>query len=245
VTIRWESAGDTHTGKVRKGNEDSYRIDESSGVFVVADGMGGHAAGEVASSIAADAALRTLNSARSRASDDLTGSIYAAFSEAQRQIVECCNGDPRTRGMGTTLTVACLGSSGSLHVGHVGDSRLYRLHRGVLMQLTHDHTWVQQEIEAGRLLPAAARNHPFAHMLTRVLSADERCSPDFIEAEVEPGDVLLLCSDGLYNHLGDGPLSALLAADVAIDEVVGQLIRAANHAGGRDNITAVLVRIVG
>jgi len=245
VTIRWESAGDTHTGKVRKGNEDSYRIDEISGVFVVADGMGGHAAGEVASFIAADAALRTLSSARSRADGDVAGSIYEAFSEAQRQLVECSNGDPRTRGMGTTLTVACLDSTGWLHVGHVGDSRLYRLHRGVLTQLTHDHTWVQQEVEAGRLLPSTARNHPLAHMLTRVLSADERSSPDAIKAEVEPGDVLLLCSDGLYNHLDDGPLSVILAADAAIDEVVGQLIRAANRAGGTDNITAVLVRIVG
>jgi protein phosphatase len=243
VTIGWESAGATHIGRVRKANEDSFRIDEGHGVFLVADGMGGHAAGEVASRIAADTVLDWLRAVSPASPDEVHGAIAEAFLEAQRQIVECCDGDPRTAGMGTTLTVALLQPGGSITFGHLGDSRLYHHREGTLARLTQDHTWVQREVEAGRLLPKAARTHRFSHILTRVLTADDPADPDIVSAAVVPGDALLLCSDGLYNLVSDQGILDIMRERHAPGDQVRALIDAANRRGGNDNITAIVVRI--
>jgi serine/threonine protein phosphatase PrpC len=242
VRIGWESAGGTHIGRVRKANEDSFRIDEGHGLFLVADGMGGHAAGEVASTLAADAALEILKAASLRP-EEVEDTMVAAFLEAQRKIVECCAGDPRTEGMGTTLTVAKLHPAGSVHIGHLGDSRLYRRREAELTQLTQDHTWVQREVEEGRLLARAARSHPFSHILTRVLTAADAADPDVFSLSVVPGDDLLICSDGLYNLVSDRAILEILSEASSAGDAVDQLIKAANRKGGNDNITAVSVRI--
>ena len=243
MTISWESAGATHTGRVRKGNEDSFRVDDANGIFIVADGMGGHAAGEIASALAAETVLDYLGRSADRSTGGAEVAILEAFAAAQRAMILCCEDDPRTRGMGTTLTVALFDPRGVVHVGHLGDSRLYRLQAGELTQMTQDHTWVQQEVESGRLNAEAGRAHPLAHILTRVLSADEPSGPDLLSAEVLPGDTFLLCSDGLHNHFDSRTIEEMLVADAPTPEIVAQLIRTANRRGGTDNITAVVVRV--
>lgn len=243
MTIRWHAAGVSHVGKVRKGNEDAFRIDEESGVFIVADGMGGHAAGEIASALAADVALERLSGAADLDDDRLRGVIDAAFASAHQALVECCEGDPKTAGMGTTLTVALLRPDRSLLLGHLGDSRLYHLSAGALRQLSRDHTWVQQEVDAGRVAPNAARKHPFSHILSRVLSVDESAAPDISRFTVNAGDTLLLCSDGLHNLVEASEILDILMSADPIPDAAKRLIGAANRRGGTDNITAVVVRV--
>lgn len=238
MRVVWEAAGGTHRGRIRKTNEDAIRLDPARRVFIVADGMGGHAAGEVASALAADASLEVLTGGASDESDGLS----EAFSLAHSRIVDCCNGDRRVAGMGTTLTVAILGEDGTAHVGHIGDSRIYHLSGGILRQLTRDHTWVQREIDAGRVAPDAAKTHPFSHILTRVLSAEEPPIPDLFSASIAPGDVLLLCSDGLHNMLDGHEILTLLLESETVEEMAGNLIKAANASGGADNISVIVIR---
>jgi PPM family protein phosphatase len=242
--IRWEVAGGTHVGRVRKGNEDSFRIDSERGIFVVADGMGGHAAGEVASALASDIALHRMAAAVDLDGHDLAAEISGTFSAAHRALIECCEGDPKTAGMGTTLTVLVLRPDGALYLGHLGDSRLYHLSSDSLRQLSRDHTWVQQEIDAGRVAPEAGRNHPFSHILTRVLSADEPAEPDVGCFTVRGGETLLACSDGLHNMVDGHELLQILSMGGEIEGVVEALIQAANGNGGTDNVTAVVIRVV-
>jgi PPM family protein phosphatase len=244
VTIRWEAAGGSDIGRVRKGNEDSFYLDERRGVFLVADGMGGHAAGEVASAIAAESVVDALDGTAVTPSDDLDETLAAAFFEAQRRIADCCIGDPRMTGMGTTLSVAVLLPTGDLHLAHIGDSRVYLQRGGTLVPLTRDHTWVQREVDAGRLPAEAARNHHLSHILTRVLTADDPPDPDLQRERLAPGDTVLLCSDGLHNMLDDPSLLDRLTAAQPPAETVARLIEAANRRGGTDNVTAIVVRIL-
>jgi len=212
------------------------------GIFVVADGMGGHAAGEVASRLAADTTIDILQGWRLDSEAAIESALRTTFSEAHRRIVTCCEGDPATAGMGTTLTIAVLLPSGTLHLGHLGDSRVYLRSPGKpLQQLTHDHTWVQQEVDAGRLSPEEARTHPLSHILTKVLTAGEPPDPDLLVYPIRPGDRLLLCSDGLYNMVDEEILEQLLGADEPLPRIVEALVSTANQRGGADNITAIVV----
>jgi PPM family protein phosphatase len=244
MTIAWEAAGGSDVGRLRKGNEDTLRMDPPRGIFLVADGMGGHAAGEVASDLAATAAASALTAAVDAAADGsrLASTLRRGFYDAYAAIVSCCRAAPHTRGMGTTLTACVIEPSGIGHIGHIGDSRLYRLRDGSLEQLTRDHTWVQREVDAGRLSPDAARTHPLSHIVTRVLSEDVEPEMDLISTPVEAGDLLLLATDGLYNMVGDGAIEALLRSAVPLPQLTNQLIDAANAGGGADNVTVVLIR---
>jgi PPM family protein phosphatase len=242
--VRWEAAGTTHVGRVRRDNEDAFRLNAERGVFLVADGMGGHAAGEIASALAADRVLETLENRAAREDDEgIEEVIRAAFLDAHRAIKECCDYAPHTVGMGTTLTAVLLRSDGRVWAGHIGDSRLYLLRGTELRQISRDHTWVQQELDAGRILPEDADTHPLSHILTRVLTADEPAEPDVTTHTVGAGDSLLLCSDGLHNMLDGQSLLDILVASHDPADIVDRLIEAANRRGGRDNITAVIVRI--
>ncbi|HET7322496.1 MAG TPA: protein phosphatase 2C domain-containing protein [Longimicrobiaceae bacterium] len=247
MSIGWEAAGASDVGRVRSGNEDAFRMDVDRGVFLVADGMGGHAAGEVASRLAADTAAERL----AAAVDDgvrgaaLDGALRRGFLAAYDALLHCCAGDPATRGMGTTLTACVLEPSGTLRAGHIGDSRLYRLRAGRLKPLTHDHTWVQREVDAGRLSPAAAEDHPHSHILSRVLSEDISPEPDLLATPILPGDRLLLCSDGLYNMLPEPEIAAILAGPAPLPALAASLVDAANAAGGVDNVTVVIIVISG
>lgn len=246
MNIRWEAAGASDVGRVRRGNEDALFLDEEQGVFLVADGMGGHAAGEVASGIAAaQVGSLLVETVRSGNTDD---AVFAALRESvrktQSELVRHGSAHPETRGMGTTLTACNITAAGRFQLGHVGDSRAYLLRDGELSQLTVDHTWVQEEVNDGRLTPEAAARHQMAHVLTRVLSTDTEEQPDLIAGNSRVGDVFLLATDGLTGMVDDDKIAAILRENTAPEDIAGALIEAANDSGGVDNITAVVVRIL-
>jgi protein phosphatase len=245
VSIAWSAFGASDVGRRRSGNEDAFRVQESHGLLLVADGMGGHAAGEIASELAASTAEDVLTAAlRAGAGGDALDEILrATFYNVHDAISRCCTDDPGTRGMGTTLTACVLDAEGVCRVGHIGDSRLYLLRAGELRQVTTDHTWVQREIDAGKLSAADALTHPLSHIVTRVLSDDLSPEPDVLRLDVQPEDRLLVCSDGLYNMVPDPLLARLLSPDAPLAEVVGTLLDAANAAGGMDNVTAVVAQL--
>jgi serine/threonine protein phosphatase PrpC len=247
VTIAWSAAGATHVGRVREGNEDAFRVDLERGIFLVADGMGGHAAGEIASGIAArvvHACIASALDAGARGAQ-LPGVLREAMLEAHAAIVTHCAGTPEMRGMGTTLTAAVVEPSGGLHLAHIGDSRIYLLAEGRLEQLTRDHTWVEREVEAGRITAAEARRHPLSHILTHVLTDDSAPVFDISSRAANPGDLLLLVTDGLYNMLSDTQIEEIATSDLPLPARIDALITEANRAGGTDNITAILIGLSG
>lgn len=246
MSVRWEAAGASDVGRVRRGNEDAFLLDAERGIFLVADGMGGHAAGEVASSIAVENAGRMLAQAvDARVSlEELAEVMASAFQQARQEIVRACRADPRKEGMGTTLTAWVLRSDGSSLIGHLGDSRAYRLRDDTLQLLTHDHTWVQREVEAGRLHAASAEAHPLAHILTRVLSAELSAAADIQTAEVQPGDTLLISSDGLHGVVPASELLRIASLETPLFQILDALLEAANQRGGRDNITVIAIRVL-
>jgi PPM family protein phosphatase len=246
MSIRWEAEGVTDVGRVRRGNEDSFLVDPERGIFLVADGMGGHAAGEVASALTVDTVGAILAQAldAARPSEELPEVLDAAFHEAWNELIRCCRDDPRKTGMGTTLTACVLRPDGTCRIGHIGDCRAYRVRDGRLELLTRDHTWVQREVDAGRLDAPAAESHPLAHILTRVLSADLPPEPDLFAPEVRPGDLLLLSSDGMHGLVPEPEILSISSRDQPLSDLLEALIRSANQHGGRDNITAVGIRIL-
>lgn len=245
MTISWKAVGATNVGRRRRGNEDAYVTDPARGIFLVADGMGGHAAGEIASELVSTTVARALAEASDGGSsgDALIEVLRQSSHTAHDAIVNCCDDDERYSGMGTTLTVCVLDTEGHCWVGHIGDSRLYRLRDGALEQITHDHTWVQREVDEGRLTTEAAQGHQLSHILTRVLSEDSDPDMDVLSDSVQPGDRLLLATDGLYNMIDDPTIATLLASADPLAKIATSLIRAANRAGGADNITVVIVNV--
>jgi serine/threonine protein phosphatase PrpC len=231
VNFQWASA--THRGRVRNNNEDSY-APETSGqgtgplVVMVADGMGGAVGGEVASSVAVARAVEADGGPRQR---------VAAANEA---VYKAAIANPNLAGMGTTLTLAEFSESGTAIIAHVGDSRAYLWRRGRLEQLTVDHTVVAEQIAAGRLTPHEASRHPQRSMLTRVLGMGQEIEIDEMEYRLEPGDRLLVCSDGLTNMVAEDEIAEVLGR-AALEEAAWELVERANQAGGQDNITVVVV----
>jgi protein phosphatase len=245
--VHWESAAATDRGRRRSSNEDAFVVRPDLGFFVVADGMGGHAAGEVASRMAVDTLTEEFLAANPAALSPagVEAALTTATAAANRAIFERGQREPDKAGMGTTLTaLALLPQHGAWRIAHVGDSRAYLLRDGELTQLTTDHTWVQQQVDLGRLRPAEARGHPFANIVTRALGIDAGVDVDVERGDARPGDLFLLCSDGLSGMVTDRAIARTLTADLAPDILVQKLVAAANRAGGDDNITAVVVRLV-
>jgi serine/threonine protein phosphatase PrpC len=240
--VRFEAAAATDRGLRRPENEDAYLVDTTRGLFCVADGMGGHAAGEVASRMAVEALAREM--ARPDAGAPLDARLRAAVVAANRAILEAADRDPALAGMGTTLTALALAQDNrSFTIAHVGDSRAYLYRQGELSQLTADHTWVQQQVDAGLLTPQEARGHPLGSMLTRAVGISEDPEVDIVRGDLEPGDLILLCSDGLTGMVDDDELAGILARDdLPLDDLARELATAANRNGGVDNITAILIR---
>jgi protein phosphatase len=233
--------GATHTGRVRAGNEDSYFVGDA--VYAVADGMGGHQAGEIAS----DAALEPLRSLDVHAMTDpadITDALSAAVRQANTLVVERAQADPALEGMGTTLTAIAV-RDGQLHLAHVGDSRAYLLRDNEKMsQLTTDHTLVERLIQEGRLSRDEAATHPQRNVITRAIGHEPTVDVEVLPPiTLQDGDQVLLCSDGLTGPVDDDRISALLKETPDGEAAVNGLLAEANAAGGPDNITAVLLRV--
>jgi|SRR5579859_1461823 len=212
------------------------------GIFVVADGMGGHAAGEVASEMAVRIVADEIHSLRGLGEAQVADRVRAAIRAANGQIFQRTLTEHDKRGMGTTVTALTLYQNRFL-VGQVGDSRAYLLRDGRLSQLTKDHSYVQEQVDAGYLTPEQARTHPYSNVITRCVGANSDVMPDIYVGTVKPLDVFLLASDGLTGMLEDYQLAELLAPDRMPQDEVDSLIAEANRHGGLDNITAIIVRI--
>jgi len=230
-----ERAGLSDVGRQRNANEDSYVIAEP--MFVVADGMGGAQAGEVASRAAAEV-FEAADHPGGTPEEQLTNLVL----EANRRIYEMAQRDESRRGMGTTLTAAMVVDDG-VSVGHVGDSRAYRMRDGALEQLTHDHSLVAELQRSGQLSRDAAEHHPQRSIITRALGPESTVDVDAHTHSGRAGDVYLLCSDGLTSMISDDEVGALLRGSGTLDEAAESLVRAANQSGGKDNVTVVLFRI--
>lgn len=236
------TAGRTDVGVIRSGNEDSYLMVPDRGIFVVADGMGGHAAGEVASDMAVHYVARELDSLRGLTDEQVAERMRGAIRTANGAIFQRTLTEHDKRGMGTTVTALTLYEARFL-VGQVGDSRAYLLRDNKLSQLTKDHSYVQEQVDAGYLTPEQARTHPYSNVITRCVGANSEVMPDIYVGTVKPRDVFLLASDGLTGMLEDYQLAELLSPERMPEDEVDALIAEANRHGGLDNITAVIVRI--
>ncbi|MGH3037727.1 MAG: Stp1/IreP family PP2C-type Ser/Thr phosphatase [Gaiellaceae bacterium] len=231
-----ESVGKTDPGRVRRRNEDAFVLDPP--LFAVADGMGGAQAGEVASRLAA-AAFREYREADELAPEER---VQAIIKEANRRIYDRARRDSEVSGMGTTVTAALLGD-GRVVIGHVGDSRAYRIRDGRLEQLTEDHSLVADLMRSGRLTPEEAEGHPQRSVITRALGTDPDVDVDTLVIEAEAGDLFLLCSDGLSTMVSDAKVLETVERAGSLDEAARNLVRAANSGGGEDNVTVVLFQV--
>ena len=232
--------GLTDVGRRRENNQDQLLVDEQRDVYAIADWMGGHAAGEVASNIAIQALAETIDEASGSEADKF---LVDAFQEGNRRICESVLARGEWRGMGTTI-VALVRRGDKVFIGHVGDSRSYVLRNGVLVQLTDDHSWVAEQVRMGLLTDEEAHKHPMRNIFTRAMGNRLELEVDVSEQPIEPGDVFLLCSDGLNSMLGDKLIGEILAAnrdDPA--EACRALIDAANEHGGDDNITVIVLAV--
>ena len=252
-SLTWAVSSDP--GLKRTSNEDSYSTRADVGLFVVADGMGGHVAGEVASRVAVEAIEafihETAGADKNRTwpfpfdpSISLEANrLRAAFRLANRKIASAIADSQDLRGMATTASAVLVGPAGA-SVAHVGDSRVYVLRGGTLEQITHDHSWVEEQVRAGTLSPTAARQHPWRNVVTRALSGGDDPEVDVAEVSPKPGERYLLCSDGLFTVVPDGRIAEILGDKQApLDAIARTLVAAANEAGGPDNITALILQI--
>jgi protein phosphatase len=227
----------TDVGLVRSNNQDELLV--ATGLFAVADGMGGAAAGEVASATA----IRQLREAF-EAGEATAENLSAAAQSANRAVWDQAEANPEMRGMGTTLVALALVEEGSLAAINVGDSRLYRFHEGALQQITSDHNLVAELVAEGRLSKEEAEYHPRRNIMTRALGVDPEVPVDLFPLEVEPGDRFLLCSDGLPRELSDDSIASLLRRLADPQQAALELVNEAKRRGGNDNITVVLVDAV-
>ena len=230
--MRFAEGYRTDVGRGRPENEDNLLVDSAHGLYAVADGMGGHRAGEVASATAID----TLQAAF------LNGEpLDRAVAAANATVFAKGADDPSLRGMGTTLTAVALQGDGSALLGHVGDSRAYLMRGGAVTQVTDDHSLVEQLVREGRLSPEEAQNHPQRAIITRALGVDADVEVDTYRLDLKPGDRLLICSDGLTTMLSDDTIASMLRRHVDPQQAADSLVDMANQAGGEDNITVVIL----
>src|SRR5688572_17911175 len=244
MTLEFFSA--TDTGRARNNNEDSIAVHETAGLIVLADGMGGYNAGEVASGMVTSfikAELgRWLSQASAQATDtDVRRAMDICVDNANRAIFNAANSNPQYAGMGTTLVVAVFRDS-RLLLGHIGDSRAYRWRGGVLEQITRDHSLLQEQIDAGLITPEQAAVSNNKNLVTRAVGVEDTVLLETHLHEVQAGDVYLMCSDGLYDMVDDAGIAQLLQTHDSIESAGPALVEAANEAGGKDNISLILVR---
>lgn len=242
AVVRYTAAAITDRGRKRASNEDAFGYSVEDGVYVVCDGMGGAAAGEIASSLAVDEVLRLVSERRAETSGILPNIAAAAVDAANEAIHSRAQRNLRLSGMGTTL-VGLLAEERQAWILNIGDSRCYRLRSNRIQQCTQDHSLVEEQIRLGRMTRAEAARSPLRNVITRALGTQGTVTPDVIEIETEPGDVFLLCSDGLTRELSDEKIECVMNSCMTLDEMCAQLVQAANKAGGHDNITCLIVRV--
>jgi PPM family protein phosphatase len=254
MQVSWAVASDP--GLRRPSNEDSYCGRPDLGLFLVADGMGGHVAGEVASRVAVDA-IEAFVEETQGADQNRTwpfpfdpaisleaNRLTAAFRLANRRIAARMADAHALRGMATTASAVLVAGSTAV-VAHVGDSRVYFLRGKGLSQLTLDHSWVEEQVRAGTLSASDARQHPWRNVVTRALAGGDDPEVDVREIGLEIGDRLLLCSDGLFSVLPPERIATILGRPATLDEICGALTAAANDGGGPDNITSLVLQVDG
>ncbi len=259
-TLAIQAIGRSDVGRKRTSNEDSYVVLPDHGLFVVADGMGGHAAGEVASRLAVESIERHISGSQPREEPTLPAAldtpanpnetqlakparrVLNAIRLANQEIVRSVRKDQSQRGMGTTVVLAYICGSRA-YIGSVGDSRVYLTRGSKMIQLTSDHTFVNEQVQAGTLTNDEARRHPARNILTRAVGSQEDVEPDILEYDLQQGDCLLLCSDGLTTMLEDEDILKTLSSHSGdLEESCKALIDLANARGGDDNVTVVLVQ---
>jgi len=253
--MRIEAAGLTHVGMKRAHNEDSLFLLEEEGLYVVADGMGGHASGEVASKMAVETVA---NFFKATANDEeITwpykldknlnldeNRLVVSVKLANAKIYEVAQRTPKYRGMGTTV-VSVFFRDNVLYFGHVGDSRGYRLRGGQLEQMTEDHSLLNDYIKMKKLTEEEIENFPHKNVIVRALGMKETVLVDLLQETAQDGDIYLLCSDGLSGMVTDAEMQDIVLGETDLNRAVQALIQAANAAGGTDNITAILARCNG
>jgi len=255
--LKIEAWGTTDVGMKRRLNEDVFVIDEGTGAYIVADGMGGHSAGEVASRLAVDAILEHIKGGEGLLGDatwpdhwladrSASGNLLAdAIAEGHRAVLAAVGGDNELKGMGTTVVAALLDRrTDRLVIGHVGDSRAYRIRDGRIELLTEDHSWVHEQVREGNLSEEAARTHPLKNVVTQALGGSTDPVVDVLETDLRAGDLFILCSDGLNTMLTDTEIEEIVNGSAGLSEAGQNLVIAANEHGGNDNITVVLLQVV-
>jgi PPM family protein phosphatase len=235
--------GKSDPGLKRPNNEDAFLVRPELGLNVLADGMGGAAAGELASLIFVETA-RELFSAPSVPLDEALFQLLSnAFKLANERIIDHVRKQPAHLGMGCTAELLIMHHD-KFTLGHVGDSRTYLYRKGELRQLTKDHSLVQEQLDQGLLTPHEARNHRLRHVILRAVGTSDNLPVDFLEGSILPGDLFLLSSDGLTDLVDDDAIQDILALPLALDKRVDRLVQAANDAGGNDNITVILSEVI-
>ena len=237
--LNLQAAGLTDVGQVRTTNEDAFGFCVEDGVFALCDGMGGAAAGEVASRIAVDTLIEGLCAARSHANRRKV--LEEAIADANQRVHSRAEKDITLRGMGTTLVALAI-SGGRALIGNVGDSRCYLFRRGKLTRQTRDHSLVDEQVRLGQLTQDEAEHSPLRNVITRAIGTQVAVAADIAELDLHSGDLLMLCSDGLTKELSDERIAVILSEAASLDDLCARLVSAAKAAGGHDNITCVVVR---
>jgi serine/threonine protein phosphatase PrpC len=243
AVVHYTAAAVSDRGRKRPSNEDAFGFSVEDGVYVVCDGMGGAAAGEVASALAVEEVLRHLSHKTEEGQSSLVDAAEKAICAANNAIFSRAQRNRRLSGMGTTLVVLATRES-RIWVFNIGDSRCYRMRKGELEQVTLDHSLVEEQVRLGRMTPPEALRSPLRNVITRALGTQDRVTPDVFELEAEQGDLFMLCSDGLTRELSDAAIQPILSQDLPLETLSARLVDAAKKVGGHDNITCLLVRVV-
>lgn len=241
--LRMACYGKSDTGRKRSNNEDAFLVNSDLGLAVLADGMGGAAAGELASRFFTEAALEMFTWMADRRRSDSVSTIEKSFDLANRRIRGHVQENPDHHGMGCTAELLAMNDR-SYCLGHVGDSRTYLFRNGQLTQLTRDHSFVQDLLEKGVITSSQARTHRMRHVILRAVGTEEALAVDLLKGEALPGDVFLLCSDGLTDMVEDETIRQILTMPEALSHRAMMLVDAANAAGGHDNVTVVLCEVI-
>ncbi|SRR6266568_3984547 len=249
MALALEVAGKTDVGCVRTNNEDSFDFDTVTGVFVVCDGMGGHAAGEVASGMAVRSVVDYFRTPHGKEqngkrTDRSAAALGDAITFANERIRKTAARIPGQAGMGSTIAAAIWNGKDGVNIAHVGDSRIYLIREHKIELLTTDHSLVMEGVRSGLMSMEDAQNSSIQNIILRALGAEDTVRPDVADLTVKPQDVLLLATDGLTRHVDDNRILELIESASTMEEACNLLIESAKEAGGSDNITCLLVRIV-